>query len=84
MNDPEICIVAAVRTVAGRVIRCHRHFYGLHIAGPEAKGCEQGFVTSRNRFVDREEGQRIQLAAGMDSIAPGGYRGDNLYSEDLY
>jgi hypothetical protein len=46
-------------------------------------GMDQGFITSRNRYVDREEGLRLQLAAGIESVAPGGYRGQ-LFSEDLY
>lgn len=44
----------------------------------------QGFLTSEGRFVDREEGYRLQIAAGIPSIAEGGYRGDELFSEDLY
>jgi hypothetical protein len=47
--------------------------------------CEdQGFITSRNRYVDRQEGMRLQLAAGIESVAKGGYRGETLFSEDLY
>ncbi len=45
---------------------------------------EQGFVTSAGRFVNRAEGRRLQDAAGVSSVAPGGYRGGLLYSEDLY
>jgi hypothetical protein len=44
---------------------------------------DQGFITSANRYVDRKEGMRLQLAAGIESVAKGGYRGQ-LYSEDLY
>lgn len=44
---------------------------------------DQGFITSANRYVNREEGMRLQLAAGIESVAKGGYRGQ-LYSEDLY
>lgn len=47
-------------------------------------GTTQGFVTSRNRYVDRKEAMRIQKEAGVESLDPGGYRGDELYSEDLY
>jgi hypothetical protein len=42
---------------------------------------EQGFVTSRNRYVDRYEGMRLQIAAGL--IADG-RSGQQLFSEDLY
>jgi hypothetical protein len=44
----------------------------------------QGFITSRNRFVTREEGYALQVAAGIPSAAAGGYRGKRLFSEDLY
>ncbi len=45
---------------------------------------DQGFITSTNRYVDRKEGMRLQLAAAIASAAPGGYRGATLFSEDLY
>jgi hypothetical protein len=45
--------------------------------------CIQGFVTSRNRFVTREEGMKLQITAGIPSVG-GGYRGNRLFSEDLY
>lgn len=54
---------------------------------------EYGFMTTRGRFVDRKEGMRLMLAAGRPSankggpdlkVSPAGYRGDELYSEDLY
>jgi hypothetical protein len=41
-------------------------------------------LTSESRFVDRQEGLKLQLAAGIVSAAKGGCRGDELYSEDLY
>lgn len=46
----------------------------------------QGFVTTTGRFVDRKEGMKIQLQAGIKSAnkSQGGYYGDELYSEDLY
>lgn len=49
------------------------------------KDCRtQGFVTNRGRFVDRREAFRLMQAAGIPSAAEGGYRGEELYSEDLY
>jgi len=45
---------------------------------------EQGFVTSKNRYVSREEGRSLQEAAGIKSAGKDGYRGNTLYSEDLY
>ncbi|MGE3278053.1 MAG: hypothetical protein AB7O67_23320 [Vicinamibacterales bacterium] len=44
----------------------------------------QGFVTSRGRYVTRSEGRQLQEAAGIGSVSPSGYRGDLLFSEDLY
>jgi hypothetical protein len=43
----------------------------------------QGFITSKNRFVTREEGLKLQIEAGIESKG-GGYRADRLFSEDLY
>jgi hypothetical protein len=45
---------------------------------------DQGFVTSRGRYVGREEGQQLQKAAGLPSACPSGYRAKLLFSEDLY
>ncbi len=41
----------------------------------------QGFLTSKNRFVDRIEGNMIAINAGQ---APKNSPGDRLFSEDLY
>ncbi len=85
---PEICICAAVKTLDGQIIRGHRHNYCLATiaamglqrqTGPDA----QGFMTSKNRFVTRWVGLQLQLDADIPSAA-GEYRGDELYSEDLY
>jgi hypothetical protein len=40
---------------------------------------EQGFLTNKNRFVDREEGGQIAFAAGQTEDLR-----TTLYSEDLY
>ena len=47
-----------------------------HEAGEEV----QGFLTSENRFVDREEGAQIHVANGGKL----NYSTNQLYSEDLY
>lgn len=60
---------------------CLSHMNALQIP----KDCRtQGFVTNRGRFVDRREAFRLMRAAGIPSAAEGGYRGEELYSEDLY
>lgn len=40
----------------------------------------QGFLTNKNRFVDREEGAKIFIAGGGKL----NYGSKKLYSEDLY
>lgn len=42
----------------------------------------QGFLTSKNRFVDREEGAEIALKSGQ--IKELKYHNTRLFSEDLY
>lgn len=85
---PEIVICAAVIGVDGRIIRCHRHNHGIAVLAelkvklrPDHDA--QGFITSKNRYVNRKEGLQLQLAAGIPSADIGGY-GKELFSEDLY
>jgi hypothetical protein len=57
------------------------------VGGPPwepSMGVDQGFITSRNRYVGREEALALQLAAGIPSACPSGYRKGLLFSEDLY
>ena len=49
-----------------------------HEAGEEV----QGFLTNKNRFVDRKEGAQIALACGQ--IEKLNFSSTMLYSEDLY
>lgn len=100
MTDPEIVICSAICLPDGRIFRGHRHADCIRTAFESVKwnggvdpgehhwradmSGDQGFITSRNRYVDRKEGMRLQLAAGIESVAPGGYRGKTLFSEDLY
>lgn len=77
----------------GLVIEGHRHadiirtvvnLLGLRTCsnGADCAGeSEQGFVTNRNRFVDRVEAMQIARAAGQ-LIAETSF--PELYSEDLY
>lgn len=84
----EICICAAVKTANGRIYPGRRHSHclcGIWYLEKEAReGSEQGFLTNYNRFVSRKEGRKLQEAAGIKSADPEGYRGDTLFSEDLY
>jgi len=88
LQDPEICIVAAVKCDDGYIIRCHRHWLGIQTAeqmkkklflGPD----QQGFITSRGRYVGRAEGLKLQEEAGIPS-KQGNYTCHILFSEDLY
>lgn len=44
----------------------------------------QGFMTNRGRFVDRSTAYQMRIDAGLPSADSVGYRGTELYSEDLY
>lgn len=83
----EVCICSAIMSPEGVITRGHRHYDCIRTAGKKglkvsSLAAYQGFMTSRNRFVDRVEGLRLQKAAGIPSFQ-GAYR-DQLYSEDLY
>lgn len=86
----EICICSAVIAEDGTIIRGHRHadcIYTMHRMRKREKGGNenQGFITSKNRYVNRKEGYNLQIKAGIKSIdKKHPYLGDELYSEDLY
>ena len=86
----EIVICSAVRMPDGYIVRGHRHDDAIRTAKgipryKDASTQDQGFVTSLNRFVDRTEGCRIQIEAGIESVHPQEkYLHGELYSEDLY
>ena len=92
--NKEICICAAVKTMDGEIFRGHRHsdcMFAIATRGKLAsrKPLSQGFMTSENRYVTREEGLSLQLDAGIvsaDTIH--GYSvtkgSKELFSEDLY
>lgn len=89
MEGKEICICAAVISEDGSVYRGHRHsdcFDTLirNKKKPKSGMKHQGFITSKNRFVSREEGSRLQNEAGIKSVWTDGYVKDMLFSEDLY
>ena len=89
----EFCICAAIKLVTGEVIYGHRHnnCYDVVSARPGftktlVLDAVQGFVTSRGRFVGREEAMKLQRASGKPSKYSfnGKYCGKMLFSEDLY
>lgn len=94
----EFVICAAVR-VGKRVWRGHRHGHALEAMRDTLSWTmnrkqltryvgrndfEDGFITSKNRFVTRAQGRRLQDRAGIKSVDKTGYRKGTLFSEDLY
>ena len=85
----EIVICAAVLTTDGKIFRGHRHSDCIHAIKrrrlkPGEHPSDQGFITSRNRYVTREKGRWLQDAAEIPSVNPAGYMAGTLFSEDLY
>jgi hypothetical protein len=92
--DKEIVICSAVK-VEDKIWRGHRHNHALQamrdelsqkITDKELRSIneDQGFITSKNRFVSREEALELQKAAGIKSADKNGYRFNILFSEDVY
>jgi len=69
----EICICAAIKTPSG-IYRGHRHGDCFLVMQRKKilRSTEdiQGFITSRNRFVDRNEGRKLQDIARIESVSP--------------
>lgn len=89
MATDEIVACAAIQLKNGLIVAGHRHHNCLSAInlqdGMSKNDVEaQGFMTTRGRFVGRREAQRIQQLADIPSASPDGYRGVELYSEDLY
>ncbi len=87
-DNKEFCICAAIKTPLG-IIRGYRHgdcFRTMYNKNIKRSSEEvQGFITSKNRFVNRQEGYMLQIAANVKSADPDGYITPGvLYSEDLY
>lgn len=74
----------------GRVIalpRPHRHNHLYAFAafiGQQPQDHDSGFMTSTGRYVDREEAQRICIAAGQPNRRIGAQHDTKLYSEDVW
>jgi hypothetical protein len=85
-------IHSVVNVDRGVVLCGHRHAHIIHqhvtLMGKSAIQMGeniQGFLTSKNRFVDRKEGMEIAIANNQ-LIGKSAYKkiGQNLYSEDIY
>ena len=94
-DDGKVYDGQPVNIESGFVVPGHRHFnvYSALLAflkflGRDEKEIEkflgiekvQGFLTSKNRFVDRKEAYKIALQAGQVE----GKEREKLFSEDLY
>lgn len=86
----EICICAAWRAIDHTIWRGHRHNHcrdAMVAAGrqPSVTSQAQGFITSRNRFVDRREAARLQKEAQIPTVDESRVPFPSaLFSEDLY
>jgi hypothetical protein len=81
-GPPESVICTAVRASNGKIVSGRRHNDAIRALqamqgyeGEQPHGDDQGFLTSTNRFVNREEAYRLHFP---DSTEPG-----ELHSDDL-
>jgi hypothetical protein len=87
---PELIVAAAVRTPFGNLTRerpaRHGDLWALLPQGltSDHEDVTHGFMTSRGRFVDRQEAARIVVEAGQGS--PNVHEGyvPALFSEDMW
>ncbi len=91
-KEQPTAIFLPVNVTVGVVVCGHRHPHCIHtfiaLTGkrsvtPECGEYVQGFLTNKNRFVDRYEGLEIALAANQIKDIKD-VRGTRLHSEDLY
>ena len=87
LKDVERAVHRPINTPGGVVICGFRHGHCISsIVGLTGKRLHehgdhiQGFLTNKNRFVDRKEGAEIWIKNGGELK----YSTDELYSEDLY
>lgn len=86
-NSKEYILCAAIKTcLYNKPIICgfrhsdiFRSLKELNVQRENTLSVEQGFLTSKKRFVDREEAKKIAFEAGQVKDSEGG-----LFSEDLY
>lgn len=88
-------VVCAALRVGKRIWLGHRHGHARTAMYDELSythnrkqimrmNVEQGFITTKKRFVDRKQAYKLQTAARIKSHDVDGYRGKELFSEDLY
>ena len=89
---PELPACAAIQLPDGTTFAGKRHCDCLSMINmtfggncPFAKSTwVQGFMTNCGRFVSRRQALRMRVEADLPSVSPAGYRGGELFSEDLY
>jgi hypothetical protein len=90
-NDIPSSLLRPINCATGIVFCGFRHPHcmyqmvaitGTRSVKPECGDYTQGFLTSRNRFVDRKEAAEIAIASGQ--ILKTEYEDGVLFSEDLY
>jgi len=87
VSPEELPACAAIRASANVYLAGKRHGDCIQAAlelGLPKHLLQQGFMTNRGRFIDRTEALALMKAAGRASADPEGYRGGQLFSEDLY
>lgn len=89
-KDMPIAVYLPINLDKGIVFSGHRHGQCIYtkcaitgLRDAESGENEQGFLTSKNRFVSREEALQIALNENQ-VIDITQIRGDRLFSEDLY
>lgn len=87
---PELIVAAAVRTPYGIITRerpaRHGDLWGLLPKGLawNDPDCVHGFMTSRGRFVDRQEAARLVVETGQGSPRVQAGYVPALFSEDMW
>lgn len=86
MENQIICAAVKFGEV---VVRGHRHSDCIHTAnrmGLDTKhwSPDEGFITSKNKFVGRKEARDIHVASSQVPFRKIYHSDTELYSEDLY
>lgn len=83
-NNIELIVAVAIKDLETNKIYVSRHSHSeLIIMFPNIfKKCEQGFLTSKCRFVDRKEA--LKIAMKYNQIVKKHGAEDELYSEDIF
>lgn len=85
----ETIICSAIKLPDDRIFKGHRHSDCYNTAHNSGVGsliheASEGFITSTDRYVTREEAYKLQIEAGKESACKDGYTDGILFSEDLY